>query len=119
MRAALKHACNACPFRSDVPGFLGTGARRIIDGLLADDRTSFPCHKTCDYSRVDEDGIPHVPDTAQSCLGALLLLYRIRQLPVAFRFAALHGLIDLPALAKNNPNTFSTVEAFLAHHGDE
>ena len=72
----LKRPCANCPFRTDIRPFLRRDqAQQIADSLL-DQQQTFACHKTVDYS---EDPAGRVPDDAQHCAGALIMLEHMEQ----------------------------------------
>jgi hypothetical protein len=73
----LRQPCANCPFRSDVPKYLGIDrVKGIADSLR--DGASFPCHKTTVLAEVDEDGREDLVEGKNSamCAGALITMER-------------------------------------------
>lgn len=87
----LKRPCDNCPFRKDGAGISLHPGRLagIVEGLLADDQSTFVCHKTLDTRK-------------QTCAGALGVMHKLRRLPVIARIGLCVGTIsreDLEASA--------------------
>ena len=77
-----KRPCSNCPFRSDGAAIeLASGRlESIASDLLADDHSTFVCHKTIDKTRM-------------TCAGAVGFLSKAGQLPVIARLAMVMGII--------------------------
>lgn len=70
MRFEMNRPCANCPFRTDVPPFLGvTRAQEIVSYAMGD--KTFACHKTVVYD--DEDGEPIRTRDEQQCAGAMII----------------------------------------------
>lgn len=78
----VKRPCSNCPFRRDGAGISLESGRLdgIVAGLLADDHSTFVCHKTLNGER-------------KTCAGALGVMYKLGRLPVIARLALTIGLI--------------------------
>lgn len=118
MHFDLKRPCKSCPFRKDVPGYLGKRrAREIIDAILREDQT-FTCHKTITGERVeDEHGneIGYAPGLQdQHCAGALLMEKRYGWPNKMPRIAQLMGIFDPEAL-RDDKTVFETESAMIEH----
>ena len=84
----LKRPCSNCPFRSDGeaielrPGRLDA----IVSDLLADDTSTFACHKTLDGER-------------KTCAGAVAVMSKLGRLPVIARIAIAFGELSASDIA--------------------
>lgn len=98
----LKKPCKNCPFRREGAVELRPGRLEgIIGDLLADDMSTFHCHKTVDYSKSeqwDEDG-RYTPTGGEAmCAGAAALLWRRGRPSVAMRLGMLTGTLNVADL---------------------
>ncbi len=98
----LKRPCKNCPFRREGGVPLSPGRMEgIINGLLADDMSTFPCHKTLDYAnseRWDEDGGYTSTGREAMCAGAAALLWQRGMPNVAMRLGILTGTLNIADL---------------------
>ena len=80
----LKRPCSNCPFRCDGNGIpLAPGRiEGIVTGLLADDHSTFTCHKTKYSAR-------------QTCAGAVAVMAKLGRLPVIVRLGLRLGVITV------------------------
>lgn len=112
MLFTLTRPCGDCPFRSDKPFHLSPDrVRGILGGGRAKrwwPASSFPCHKTLDYSVVDDDGQVQVPATAQQCAGVMAILHREGRPNDAMQIAERFGLWDPSKLDLSAPFYEST-----------
>jgi hypothetical protein len=87
----LKKPCENCPFLVEGAIELGPGrVEGIIETLLADDHSTFQCHKTVHSARGgdwDEDGSYTPSGHEAMCAGAAALLMKRRRPTVAMRIA--------------------------------
>lgn len=118
MKYTLRRPCQHCPFRTDVPGYLRRARCVEIAESIAQGAT-FPCHKTVEHDD-DEDGEPitRVPDTAQMCAGAMIVLERLEQPNQAMRVAERLGLYDPGKLDMAAP-VVAHLAALADHHEPE
>ena len=77
-----KRPCGNCPFRNDGEGIALAPGRveGIVSDLLANDQSTFVCHKTLDTERM-------------TCAGAVGLMSKFGRLPVIARLGLLCGVI--------------------------
>jgi hypothetical protein len=110
MNFTMRTPCDNCPFRSDKIFHLHPErVDEIEEGL---DRGTFPCHKTVDYSSLDEDGASECRNTEKEvhCAGALILLEKLERPSQMMRIAERLGMYDRTKLAMNAP-VFKTFRA--------
>lgn len=77
-----KRPCSNCPFRCDGAGIPLRPGRlaSIVAGLLADDTSTFVCHKTLESERM-------------TCAGAVGVMSKLGRLPVIARLGLAVGVI--------------------------
>lgn len=78
-----KRPCSNCPFRSDGAGIELAPGRLdgIVKDLLADDESTFVCHKTLDTGRM-------------TCAGAVAVMHKLKRLPLIARLGLRYGIIS-------------------------
>ena len=83
-----KRPCLNCPFRNDGAGIdLRPGRiEGIVSDLLANDHTTFVCHKTLDKTR-------------KTCAGAVAVMSKLGRLPIIARLALVTGDIKREDIA--------------------
>jgi hypothetical protein len=114
----LRTPCPDCPFRTDRRAYLRPGRAEQIGRDLAFYGEAFPCHKTLDYDREDEDGQPEMTDKTAQCAGAMILLTKIGRTSQIMQVGARFGWFDARQLDLGAP-VFDTMEEFvLANGGD-
>lgn len=94
----LKRPCANCPFRTQgaislMPGRL----EGIIENLLADDTSSFSCHKTVHNSsggEWDDDGNYTASGNEAQCAGANAYLMKVSRPSVSMRLGMAFKAID-------------------------
>jgi hypothetical protein len=126
MRFDMTTPCGNCPFRND-RGPFGLRAERVREilgggqGRAHWPATSFPCHKTIDYSENEDGSEKHVigPD-AQQCAGVMLILYRENRPNDAMQLGERFRLWNPAKLAADAPVYASTAEAIerIPYPGD-
>jgi hypothetical protein len=89
----LVKPCAKCPFRTDIPPFLGSAAR-VTEIERSLERGAFNCHETLDYKRCDEDGAPAETEHTAHCAGALILLEKLGRSSQLMRIGERLGLYD-------------------------
>lgn len=119
MKFDLKKPCKDCPFRNDKPqnkGWLGEERAKEIYQTLMNDGL-FPCHKTHDYSRSNDDGKFEHQDSHQFCAGALIMLENENTTFNSFplRMAVSLEMLDRDRLDKNSP-CFKNGQEFIDFH---
>ncbi|CAJ4969278.1 Uncharacterised protein [Burkholderia pseudomallei] len=100
---AQRKPCENCPFRKNGAIALEPGrVAGIIDNLIADDQSTFLCHKTVHSRRGgewDDDG-NYAPSGRESyCAGALIYLHKAKMPNVAMRLGWALGMFNPGALA--------------------
>ena len=102
----LRKPCSNCPFRKEGAIELRPGRLEgILDDLLANDRKTFPCHKTLqndDHLDLDEDVEDGTDSERQRpylqgekmCAGAATYLMKLQRPSVGMRYAILTGSIS-------------------------
>lgn len=89
MNFNLTRPCGNCPFRVEGAIELRPGRLAgIVRALLADDRSSFLCHKTTHRKRAEQS----------VCAGAMVYLLKAGRPSVAMRLAFRFQMLDLDAL---------------------
>jgi hypothetical protein len=73
---SMTSPCKHCPFRNDITPYLHPGRVREIEASL--ERAEFPCHKTTDSDR-DEEQQYHPTGSEIHCAGALILLEKLER----------------------------------------
>ena len=113
MKYTMTDPCSNCPFRTDIEPFLRRErAREIADGLVRYQQT-FQCHKTIDYSDVDDEGVGNDrTKNAQHCAGALIMLEHMDKPNQMMRICERLGLYDRRKLNMDAP-VFKTSAAFV------
>lgn len=110
---SMTSPCVGCPFRTDTPGFLRPDRVREIEASL--DRAEFPCHKTTNASREDEDG-EYVNDGKEiHCAGALILLEKLDRPSQMMRICERLGIYDRSKLNMSAP-VFESFDEMEDHH---
>ena len=100
----LKRLCANCPFRADAAAIRLEPGRveGIVADLLADDWSSFDCHKTVHDARTggnwEEDGRYTRSGLESPCAGAMGVLWRMGQPSVQMRLALLAGHVTIEDL---------------------
>lgn len=110
MKFDLTTPCGDCPFRSDI--HFGLSPARVR-GILGDSRkgkawwpaSSFPCHRTIEYT--DGDGAI-IPPSAQQCAGVMIILTRENRPNDAMQIAQRFGLWNPGTLNMEAPVYHST-----------
>lgn len=116
----LKKPCANCPFR--VVGAIELRPGRvegIIRDLIADDYSTFFCHKTAKGSFEDagEEEEKYSANGGEAmCAGAAIYLEKADRPNVAMRIAQLFGLYD-PERSKAQSGAVIDVDASLAYRG--
>lgn len=79
MDYTLTSPCANCPFRKTKAGMITPGrAFEISDMMLDRQGGQFPCHKTVDYSAVEDvEEDAQVTEKTQHCAGALIFAEKI------------------------------------------
>jgi hypothetical protein len=114
----LKSPCPDCPFRNDRRPYLRPGRAEQIGRDLAFYGEAFPCHKTLDYDREDEDGQPGTTDKTAQCAGAMILLTKIGAPSQIMLVGARFGWFDARELDLGAP-VYDTMEAFVRANGGD
>lgn len=85
-----KRPCANCPFRRDGAAIeLKPGrVEGVINGLLADDFSTFVCHKTLDSERM-------------TCAGAVAVMAKLERLPVIARLGLHVGVLSEDDIAES------------------
>jgi hypothetical protein len=118
MKFDLTKPCDQCPFRRGTPIRL-TEARvhEIASTMLSAQGGTFPCHKTIDYDKFEDDGDldPH----ASHCVGALVFAEKHRNRTQYMRIAERLGFYDHSKLVTkaNKKHVFDTLKQMLAEVG--
>ena len=96
MKFDLKRPCANCPFRKGQGSRFNLPPQRLDEIYTA---PSFPCHKTVDYDRDDDDGDeyvePFVGGDAQACAGLAAVQMREEQPGQMLRIAERLGMVNL------------------------
>lgn len=103
----MKRPCQDCPFLKKGGIELHEGRlKQIKEGLMADDKRPFQCHKTT-YSTggvYDEDSDSYLPSGKESyCAGAMAFLYANRRMNVPMRLGVIFGALNIDDLAASIP----------------
>lgn len=119
MKFDLKKPCNNCPFtHTSMKGWLGEArAEEIIESLLVRDE-SFPCHKTIDYDRMDDDDEDDswVPTgEEQHCAGATIMLLKMEMPNQMMRIMGRLGYLKEENIDMDAP-VFDDDHDFIEHH---
>ena len=100
--------CSDCPFRYDIKAYLTYDRVRDIEDSL--ERGSFPCHKSVDYSKLEEfdyeegDALPlEVGEKAKHCAGALILMEKEERPSQMMRICERIGLYNRRKLDMDAP----------------
>ena len=82
----VKKPCAHCPFRTDVKPFLHPERAADIAYSAGNRYSDFRCHKTVDYSHVDDEGEGRVTAKSRTCAGffAMQINYGGRQEPAGY-----------------------------------
>lgn len=100
----LQVPCAECPFtRGDKAARLTRGrVRELADNMLSGADGEFHCHKTADYTGVDEQGVS-APAVEQSmhCAGALIFAEKNGNATQMMRIAERLGMYDAAAVMGN------------------
>ena len=93
-----KRPCSNCPFRNDKAKVeLARGRlQSIVADLVADDHSTFVCHKT-------------VSSTPMTCAGAVGYMSKIGRLPVIARLGLVMGIITQKDIAASAAMVISEV----------
>lgn len=87
----LTKACSNCPFRKKGAIELAPGRLEgIVDELLSNDASSFPCHKTVHCSKggdFDEEGEYIASGHESMCAGAAAYLMKVGRPTIGMRLA--------------------------------
>ena len=113
MNFNLTRPCANCPFRTEPRFYLGRERAEGIAELLMDDHSTFHCHETIDYSKVNgEDRLPDgcgIGDRdTEHCAGAAIILQKIGRPNSGMRLARMAGPkpLDLTAPVYDNFEEF-------------
>lgn len=102
---SLKAPCANCPFRREGAIELApTRLQGIIQSLITDDHTNFPCHKSVHHPQGGEwteDGDYKPSGNEIFCAGAMIYLEKVGRPSVAMRLARMHGRYDKTATMAN------------------
>lgn len=89
----LKRPCSNCPFRRKGAIELEPGRLEgIVEGLLSDDSSSFPCHKTVHCSKgghFDDEGNYIASGQEAMCAGAAAYLSKVGRPTIGMRIGFL------------------------------
>lgn len=114
----LVRPCAKCPFRTDVPFYLGAARRKEIADALSWGET-FHCHETVHYDEQHwdygaEDGLGHYTASGdeQHCAGALIVLHKIKRPNQVMQIAQRLALWEPEKLDMDSP-VFNDLEEFI------
>lgn len=130
MKYELTGPCRNCPFRNDTPTYLrAERAEEISDSLMSG--STFPCHKTVDYTSSDEDtgdegadddgegadddGEGRLTERSQSCGGAMATMERNGFANQMMRIAERLGLYDANKIDPAAP-VYSSLHEWVEAH---
>jgi len=104
----LKKPCSNCPFLKEGAIELQPGRLDgIVKHLLADDWSTFRCHKTVHNKKTggewDDVGRYHASGKEAMCMGAAVYLEKLGRPTVAMRIAMLSGMYDQDATKAIHP----------------
>jgi len=116
MKFEMKKPCNNCPFRTDsLKGWLGSARAKEISFSIIHQQGTFPCHKTVDYDREDEEGSGVVTQDSQHCAGAMIMLEHMKKPNQMMRIAERLGFYDYRKLDMKSP-VFKNDKQFIKYH---
>ena len=111
MKFQLTKPCDQCPFRRGTPIRL-TEARvhEIASQMLSTQGGTFPCHKTIDYDKYEDDG--DLNPNSCHCVGALVFAEKHGNATQYMRIAERLGLYNAATLLtkENQRLVFDTLE---------
>lgn len=125
MRFKLRQPCDNCPFRKDVHPYLDRDRAAEIGRELVELERTFTCHKTIDYSKIeecsDEDGnivSDEWKDIRKNnhCVGAIQFIENCGRPHQMLQVAERLGLYD-PKWIDRSVACFESIKAFVKHHG--
>ena len=128
MNLNLKRPCKNCPFLVEGAIELRPGrVDGIVRGMLADDTSTFFCHKTVHAKNADgrhienDDGsITYVAGKKDSaCVGAMVVLLKLRNPNVAMRMGAAFKMIDFDELRALDDRVIDPATLDLEIRSDE
>lgn len=100
----LKKPCSNCPFRTSGAIELRPGRLQgIVSDLLADDWSSFTCHKTLHRAHDDDQDSPAAGGRESMCAGAAIYLVKVGRPTVGMRLAHTLGHLNMEELAAHGP----------------
>lgn len=97
----LVRPCENCPFRTDVRPYLKPDRIQEMEEALV--RGEFHCHKTLDYSQIEDWEDEPGDEKAQHCAGALILLEKIDRPSQMMRICERLGLYHPEKLDMSSP----------------
>lgn len=106
---ALKKPCGNCPFLKEGAIPLAEGrVEEIIENLVADDSSSFYCHKTVHNSRTGgewtDDGDYKPSGNESACFGAMVYLAKAGRPNIQMRLGFAFGLLNRDRLVEQADN---------------